>query len=301
MANLQGDSSNAGVAGVVGTNSASGVGVWGDSAAGRGVVGVSRTGAGVWGHTITGRGVVGAIDEEGAGVWGETQKGRGVVGITHKEGDGVWGDSPSGRGVVGISKTGAGVWGQTATGRAVVGAIDEDGVGVWGETQKGRGVVGISHQDVGVYGKGAQLAGLFEGKVSVTDDLLVQGVSLQAMVQTIQLLQQQIKDLQKQSGQTPTPPPSSQPQISVSSQSGTFAVSGSGFLATTNVTIRVVDDAFNTLTFRQSTDSTGQLSATLPISCVSGLSLHFSATDSRPNPSDLTGVLWSNTITTTCP
>src|SRR5689334_15074358 len=79
---------------VSGTNTAEGDGLWGQSDAGRGVVGVSKDGTGVWGDTATGRAVVGVNREEGTGVWGETKKGRGVVGISD-DGVGVWGKGPT--------------------------------------------------------------------------------------------------------------------------------------------------------------------------------------------------------------
>jgi hypothetical protein len=101
-----------------------------------------------------------------------------------------------------------------------------------------------------------------------------------------------------------TPPPA--PTIRVTSEgtggSSVFVVTGSGFLAGRQVTIRVVDNAGNTVgPFQQSADANGNLNFRQSIPCNSGLALHFSATDSRPNPHDLTGVLFSNTVHTTCP
>ena len=103
----------------------------------------------------------------------------------------------------------------------------------------------------------------------------------------------------------PPPPPPVKPTISVTSsgsgQSSVFVVSGSGFTLNHDVRIRVVDDALNERDFHQSADGSGNLSARLGIPCVAGGGLHFSATDGRPDPSDLTGLLWSNTFTTSCP
>ncbi len=99
--------------------------------------------------------------------------------------------------------------------------------------------------------------------------------------------------------------PPTPPTISVSSTgAGTgsnFAVTGSGFLPNVNVRIRVVDDAFHEHDFNQSTDAQGKLNARFSLPCNSGLTLHFSATDGRANPSDLTGVLFSNTFNLPCP
>jgi hypothetical protein len=95
------------------------------------------------------------------------------------------------------------------------------------------------------------------------------------------------------------------PQIKVthegSGAGSVFVIEGSGFLPNKTVTVRVVDDALATVTFPHSADESGKIAIRQSISCVSGLALHFSATDSRPNPSDLTGVLWSSTFTTICP
>jgi hypothetical protein len=103
----------------------------------------------------------------------------------------------------------------------------------------------------------------------------------------------------------PVPLPVQKPSISVSSsgsgQGSVFVVSGHGFSPNTNVRIRVVDNALSELDFYRSSDGQGNLSATLGIPCISGLGLHFSATDGRPDQTDLTGFLWSNTVNTSCP
>lgn len=100
-------------------------------------------------------------------------------------------------------------------------------------------------------------------------------------------------------------PPKQQPTISVSSQGqgggSIFTVTGSGFLPNHTVTIRVVDDALHTLYYQQSSNSSEQLNFRQGIACNSGLGLHFSATDGRSDPQDVTGSLWSNTFTISCP
>jgi hypothetical protein len=184
-------------AAVTGINTTTGDGVWGQCDGGRGVVGVSNSGTGVWAHTTSGRGVVGVNNEEGTGVWGETKKGRGVVGIVKTDGDGTWGECDSGRGVVGVSKTGSGVWGETTNGRGVVG-VSKTGSGVWGETTNGRAVVGVSATDVGVFGKGGRLAGQFEGNVDISGNLTIQGVSIQAWLQRIIVLEREVVALRQQ-------------------------------------------------------------------------------------------------------
>jgi hypothetical protein len=104
----------------------------------------------------------------------------------------------------------------------------------------------------------------------------------------------------------PTPgPPLVKPSISVSSSGSgpgsVFVVSGSGFSPNSNVRIRVVDDVLHERDFNQSADGQGKLNARIGIPCNSGQGLHFSATDGRADPSDITGVLFSNTFNTPCP
>lgn len=95
------------------------------------------------------------------------------------------------------------------------------------------------------------------------------------------------------------------PSISVSVEgsgaTSVFVVTGSGFLPNHVVHVRVVDDALNTLFFQQSSDGSGQFKLRQGIRCNTGGALHFSANDGRPDPHDLTGTLWSNTVTTSCP
>jgi hypothetical protein len=97
----------------------------------------------------------------------------------------------------------------------------------------------------------------------------------------------------------------SAPSISVSStgngSGSVFSVAGSGFRPNSTVTVRVTDDQLASRSYQQSASASGSLSFRQGISCISGLRLHFSATDGRANPNDATGVLWSNTVTTTCP
>lgn len=102
-----------------------------------------------------------------------------------------------------------------------------------------------------------------------------------------------------------SPPPPPRPQISVSSsgsgQSSVFVVTGSRFLPSHVVNIRVVDDALNTLNLQQSADGQGNLNARFGIPCTSRLGLHFSATDGRPDPTNVLNQLESNTFDIPCP
>ena len=101
---------------------------------------------------------------------------------------------------------------------------------------------------------------------------------------------------------TPTPiPVPTKPNISVSAKGdGSFVVNGSDFLPNTTVHIRVVDDALTNIILDQSSTSQGTLSYTSGKLCQLPGRLYFSANDGRSDPSDLTGTLWSNTVTTTC-
>jgi hypothetical protein len=107
---------------------------------------------------------------------------------------------------------------------------------------------------------------------------------------------------------TPTPTPLPQkPSISVSANqsggvaNGAFTVTGSGFLPNTTVNIRVVDDALTTLFFNQSSSASGGLNFVTGKLCQLPGRLHFSANDGRTDHNDLTGTLWSNTVTMMCP
>ena len=103
---------------------------------------------------------------------------------------------------------------------------------------------------------------------------------------------------------TPKPTPAPAPSIAVVFKNGQFVVTGSKFLPKKGVTIRVVEGDSSTAytDFSTTSDGSGNINAPLTISCVSGLNLHFSATDFRPPTTpDLTGDLWSNTVTIGCP
>lgn len=108
-------------------------------------------------------------------------------------------------------------------------------------------------------------------------------------------------DVKAQPSPTKPPPTPTKPNISVSNKGdGSFVVNGSGFLPNTTVHIRVVDDALANIILDQSSTSQGTLNYTSGKLCQRPGRLYFSANDGRSNPSDLTGTLWSNTVTTTC-
>jgi hypothetical protein len=75
-------------------------------------------------------------------------------------------------------------------------------------------------------------------------------------------------------------------------------VTGHGFLPRHGVTIRVIDPDETANYFQYTADVVGDLVAPLPTSVPHG-TLHISATDGRPDPTDETCVRWTNTNTIT--
>jgi hypothetical protein len=123
-------------------------GVWGDSAAGFGVVGASSTRAAVYGRSS------GALNPQDltiapAGVLGEADRYIGVYGRGLQLG-GVFGQGGQ-YGVSGYSQVGTGV----------LGTSEINGDGVRGDAQQGRGVVGTSRDSFALYGSSTNSIGLF--------------------------------------------------------------------------------------------------------------------------------------------
>ena len=160
MASFSTDDVNA--AAVIATSNVDqGVGVWGETPAGRAIVGVAKgDGCGLWGDVVTGRAIVGVVrDGGGSGVWGETTNGAGVTGKDNAGGDGVVGEGR--RGVVGKSPEYQGVYGWSGTNAGVV-----------GESDQMHGLYGVSGRAdfAGVYGMNRQAGGcaaIFDGQVEV--------------------------------------------------------------------------------------------------------------------------------------
>jgi hypothetical protein len=167
----EGDSTDQNQPGILGTNSANGVGVAGQSDGGRGVAGSSKTWQGVYGFSEQNAGVVG--ESNGLdGVWGDAHA-AGFSGVSGRNmhpqgGNGVWGSSDAGRGVAGFSKTWQGVYGFSEQNAGVVG--ESNGLdGVWGVCHSKDHAAVSGHNDAGGW------AGYFEGGVHVTRDLTVDG------------------------------------------------------------------------------------------------------------------------------
>jgi hypothetical protein len=149
-----------------------------------------------------------------AGVIGESTTWHGVAGITQSKtgGAGVFGAGDTGGpGVIGTSKTWIGVFGETfgtLNGPAGVWADGhQGGSGVKGHTScpGAFGVAGfhLTNQGPGIFGQGSP-AGLFQGDVTVTGNLTVQGSNiLQRIIHLEQAgnvaqLAQQLSALQSQ-------------------------------------------------------------------------------------------------------
>jgi hypothetical protein len=83
---------------------------------------------------------------------------------------------------------------------------------------------------------------------------------------------------------------------------GSFVIDGVAFSASASVRIRIVDDALHEIDFTTTADGQGKFKFPTGGICQLPGNLHFSATDGRPPVTkDLTGVLWSNTVTESCP
>jgi hypothetical protein len=132
MPNVTGNSADAAVPAVAGTNTApAGVGVKGISDGGWGVHGISKSGRGVVAHSDADY-ALRAHSKASAGIRASSDEGRGVEGWSTKA-----------EGVHGISQTGSGVWGYTKAGTGVVGSSDS-GIGVVGDSTGNEGVRGVS-------------------------------------------------------------------------------------------------------------------------------------------------------------
>jgi hypothetical protein len=99
----------------------------------------------------------------------------------------------------------------------------------------------------------------------------------------------------------PQPPPHITVRTEGSGTSAIFIIDGTQFNPGVTVTVRVVDDALAQRNFTKSSESDGEFHMRQSIPCISGLGLHISATDSRRDPHDFTGVTWSNTVDVSCP
>jgi hypothetical protein len=106
-------------------------------------------------------------------------------------------------------------------------------------------------------------------------------------------------DVSTDSGESAT-----RPTIAVAANGdGSFTITGSDFLKSATVHIRMVDEALHQLWMNTTSDGQGQITASTGGICAGARQVSFSANDGRQVPSsqDITGVLWSNTVTVACP
>ncbi|PFW97699.1 hypothetical protein [Bacillus pseudomycoides] len=308
---IKGTSNEQIVAGVTGINDnntdTAGAGVYGESRT-VGIMGISKEGQGVWGETKSthpnSTGVY-AIANAGVGVWG---KGGRLAGMF--EGDvevakgRVWANNitnhPNASAVLGTSQHGVGVWGK---GGRLAGMFEGDV-----EVAKGRvwannitnhpnasAVLGTSQHGVGVWGKGGRLAGMFEGNVEITGNLIVSGVSYNALLARLATLESKVASI----GPTPSGTTTTgRPIINAEQIRGNLKVTGSNFNPNANVRIRlIVGQIGNEANVSHQSKADKTLDTEFPVTGVaSGTRIWVSATDGRPDPSDLTGFLWSNTV-----
>jgi hypothetical protein len=233
-------------------------------------------------------GVFGAHNNAGTGVFGFADKGDGVRGVTHTSAKG---------GMIGINDDKAAAPAGTPSGNGVFGVSTvPNASGVFGaHNNAGTGVFGFADKGTGVFGRGGKFAAFFDGTVLVIGELSVNGTGFSDLLRRVAALESKIV--------APPPPPSATQSISVSAQGqGNYTVTGTGFGANKTVTIRVADSQGQYVAVQHSADASGHLSAVVPVQCVPGTQLNFSATDSRsdPDPHNVTGVVWSNTFKIGC-
>ncbi len=291
MSQVTGDSSVVGLPAVLGTSVVS-RGVEGHSTKDHGVVGVSEEGTGVFGRGQKGRGVEGHSTKD-HGVLGVSVEGRGVEGES-TENHAIVGTSKGiGTGVFGLGTKGRGVEGQSTENHAIVGTSKGKGAGVLGITDDGNGIEGRSTNHIGVFGKGGKLAGRFEGNVEVTGELSVQGHSIIQLLQRIENLE---KRLERQ-----------QPRVTgvvgrritvtgvAGSNQGLLGVTGVGFGRNVGVTIRVVTRFRFIGDFQFKTNELGRFDGQIKIGRLAE-TVFIAATDNLRDEFDLTGFLWSDTV-----
>ncbi|HPW55836.1 MAG: hypothetical protein KA072_09595 [Thermoanaerobaculaceae bacterium] len=159
-------------AGLLVTNTGSGMGlkgtgttaegVWGESSSGRGITGSSTNGVGIFGYSATKAGIQG-YSGGGYGVIGETTSSSfaGVFGQSATS-IGVSGSSTSGKGVMAVSGTGKGLHASSNSGTGALGE-STSGIGVNGTSSSKAGVEGESETNIGVrgvaHGSGAGVQG----------------------------------------------------------------------------------------------------------------------------------------------
>jgi hypothetical protein len=251
------------------------------------------------------------------GVYGESDEFEGVRGKSnHKDHAGVVGTNDAGGaamfadgavGLQGIGKTWVGVYGETQAGPdagscGVLGEGKNGGDGVKGHASgQGKAAVAgfhLTNRGPGVYGEGSP-AGRFKGNVEVTGALSVAGIGFAAVLAKLAALESQMADLTARVARLENRPvPTAPPSIAVNQESQKIKVNGSAFKPNNGIRIRlVVGMVGNETSVTTTSSANGGFTHHVSIAGVSpGTTMWVSATDGTPNPSDLTGVRWSNTV-----
>jgi hypothetical protein len=291
-----------------------GIGISGRSTHAAGVLGESAEFNGVLGVTTANghAGVAGVCDtSKGNGVYGRSKQANGVIGFSSSDGSaGVAGanDEGNGNGVYGRSAKSDGVAGvTTGDGKAGVAGVCEtgNGNGVYGRSKGANGVVGSSSSDVhagvagvndnsagvGIYGKGGRLAGLFEGKVEITESLIVQGIDVVGLLHRLQQLEPILAELEAARAARSI---ISVQQVTQAQGGGArFMITGEHFRAFATVKINVHSNTTAGALGVGNTDGQGKLNTFLEIRCSPGTVLIITAFDENIQQT-------SNTETITC-
>lgn len=223
------------------------------------------------------------------------------------------------------------------TSAIVVGdAFGETGnrTGVYGHSERSIAICGKSPVYAGYFEGNVQVDGELDvdgdvhvvKNLTVDGDLKLHGQSVGQLVDLVRELVQRIAQLEASGvtrGGVPTVAPASRPQIAITglgSKDGQafFFVSGNGFNPHAHLLLKV----FNTTKHANLNiigepimrledvgksaivaDKSGLLPATkqFRVTCNVGDKLNISMTDWSDDPNDMTGVLWSNTVTVTVP
>jgi len=202
------------------------------------------------------------------------------------------------------------------------------------------GVYGHSERSIAIYGSSPVLAGFFEGEVfingqftqehgdavfgnnvTVKGDLTVKGQTIQALIERMNDLQQQLNQLST-SGPTsfgvPVTAPTQRPSIDVTNltafpRTAEFACTGKNFQKLAPVVFNIFNSTKRLATYTPGDNSFDDLhsrllhstilaradgSFDLPVftQCDVGDVLEIVATDGRSDSNDTTGVLWSNKV-----
>ena len=185
---------------------------------------------------------------------------------------------------------------QAKTQPGVVGESNSND-GVRAVSKSGNGLSAFSASGTSMFAKGPATRGSRRQRCINRDAHRWRTAALR-LIAHVQNLEARLESVEKKL--SVQPPPSTTPAINVAQESGGFRVTGKGFIAGHVVTIRFVS-AVSQFSTQISADRYRAFSALVKLAqCPTGTVVDFSATDSRPDRGDVTGVLWSNTVAVPC-